>query len=219
MRVSLYQEFYQCAVKFESGLISVIYGHKQKCQTNWELIMDFLQSSEVRAVPCLCSPWNMPSTPNLSQLPGLKLILEPARWTNTSSSKNLLALKETPWTSCGQTARLWLYLTFSLLHKKLLNLNKSIFVNYSNSKCERCEKRSKSKRNLGNHIEFYMQLHLVHNWKEINAPKISFQRNHLLKCDLCGLISESCYQLKGHALNFHMKQINIFPTLQALRRV
>ena len=31
MRVSLYQEFYQCAVKFESGLISVIYGHKQKC--------------------------------------------------------------------------------------------------------------------------------------------------------------------------------------------
>ena len=138
MRVSLYQEFYQCAVKFESGLISVIYGHKQKCHnitniqwntntvtwpgensswqavistplpkktTNWELIIDFLQSSEDRAVPCWCSPWNMPSTPNLSQLPGLKLILEPARWTNTSSSKNLLALKETPWTSCG-TARL-----------------------------------------------------------------------------------------------------------------
>ena len=43
--------------------------------------------------------------------------------------------------------------------------------------------------------------------EERNVPLNYFPQKISFKYDLCGIISESSYPLKVHALNYHVKQI------------
>ena len=71
------------------------------------------------------------------------------------------------------------------------------------------------RRSLDKHIEFYMQLEQGQNrtklWglrsmKKVRTLLKQFSMEMSFKCDQCGLILESIYQLKVHALYFHTKQ-------------